>query len=315
MKILKAIRKHPIGYLVVVLILVLTIYYLTGKIPEDNIYFKPDFIVSFRASLLEDIIFFSSVGVIMYIASFRSSEDDQIDTRIASIINAELASVSSKDYFKEKIGEILSYYDYLDVTLTISNYDELEHVVKIEAYFEGDIINMSRDLQLKTLIKAYARAGKIINNQAGEVKILQIIDKVSAEKLIDISRSSKPISPDKEFALKEIIEISPNGKVNYQYGFWIWSELQSNNTVEFINGFKFSADRFVNRLNINIKNITNIAIDTIIWREQEGGRGEKELKVIYSSDELTKTNTNIECITTSLRHGEIVSLGLSFIEE
>jgi len=311
-KIFSVIKRYSFYSLLVVYGILVAIFYFSEKLGGENPLISNDFILSFRASLLEDIIFFSFVGVVVYISSFRSSEDEKVDTRIASIINADITSVSSKEYFREKIGEILTYYDDLKVTITLSEYKRNEGSIKIEAHFEGDILNMTKDLPLKTVIKAYANPGLVINNQAGEVKFLEIRDNnASSKKIFDYSKSSKPIKPKNGFSLKEPVEISPNGKVGYQYSFWIWSVLQDTNDLAPEKGFTFSADRFVNTLVINVINDTGQNINTKIWREAEGSLGEKEYKEIYNDEDTDVGNQSIDSHTASLKHGEAVSLGLS----
>lgn len=267
---------------------------------------QDSFFISFRASLLEDLIFFSFIGIIIYITAFRTTEDDDVQTRIASIMNAELSSTSSKVYFNEKLMEALTYYNDLKITITISETNIDKEYIKIDVLYGGTIVNMSKDLPIDILLKLYATSDKYINDRSGEVRFIQAYDHNGKQLLTQLPKA-KILKENKKFYFKESIKIESNKTIDFAYGFWIWNEFQKINDIKAENGFIISSDRFVSNLIIEINNEVGSECEMIIKREKENIEGENKWEDIKHQ---TYGNNKIKCETNDVRYGEKVSINI-----
>ena len=305
------IKNHSFSVIISILaILAVLLFFLTIFHEDLPQYISKDFMISFRASLLEDLIFFSLIGLVLYLVTFKSIDDGEVDTRIESLINAKDVTEHAQEHFKKQFKSLLTYYKTLSVDIVLTEIDDKSKesgpYIKIESSFNGDIYNFSKDMNVVTDVRAYAFSDKKDNNLAGEVMLLEILDS-NGQVLENGATAIVKVLPEEGFKKTMPVQVELNSYVQFRYKFWIWN-LFSTSSDSKKNGFKISTDRFAETLKVKIKNNTSNNFDILLSKEVENEIGEgKQWKTLKDIKGLSSSKDK-EFQVDNFKKDELISL-------
>ncbi len=212
--------------------------------------YNDSFLISFEASLLEDLLFFAFIGIVLLIDSYKLLEDEDLEIKINAICNGDSCNTNVKSYFTEKIGLYLTHINDLNIKIAITDHNKQDKYVKIYMYYNGNIFNLSKDMDISTIVNSYAVSDTKVNNYYGEIKLLQISD--SSDNLLVDDFKSYYLQDNNEFQKQHTTTIKANDYIKHNYNFWVWNKTNDN--------FIIATERFISNLNIEIQNDTNLKI-------------------------------------------------------
>jgi hypothetical protein len=211
-----------------------------------------DFTISFAASLLEDLLFFLFIGIVLFIITIKKPEDNDIDVRLDTVISSQNVTAQAKNHFRSETKSVLAFYERCDVSIEIHEFDEALQAYKLFFIFDAVITNMCQDIPFQLMTYAFTTPGVEKDGQLGEIIALYIKDSNSGEQVGETVGSLKKLGK-KGYIKKVPLEISANGKAEYKFAFWIWSEIGHKDKP-----FYTAVDRFTDTYNLSVKNkLTN----------------------------------------------------------
>lgn len=303
---MKWIKNHSFGIIITILILLSVLFvFLTIKTDRVATLIGSEFLISFRASLLEDLIFFSLIGLVLYFVTFRSIDDEEVDRRIESLISAKNVTEDAQNHFKENFKSLLTYYKTLRVDVIVTDVNS-DKYIKIESSFNGDIYNFSKDMNVETKVRAYAFSDSKEHDSSGQITLLEILDS-KGNKLENGAITMIPVDKEKGFVKNMYVSVGLNTYIRFRFKFWIWNFLSLDKPLD-NSGFKISTDRFVDKLEIYIKTTTKDIFDIHISKEVENEIGEDKkwgnVKKIKGLSESSAKHYSIDNFTKN----ELISL-------
>lgn len=251
------------SFLVLISILFLINYFTSYQIDFSD----KAFLLSFSASLIEDLIFFSLIGVVLYFSSFKKLEDSEVNVRLNTVINSPNVSKGAQDYFQLKSKQMLAYYESFDVKLTIKEYDSTNSAYKLYMEVDAKIVNMCKDLIFQGYHANYIKSGIPVSGDFGEC-ILYLLnddnDALEQHQLIN----GVPVKLGEKIFNKTIpLIIKSNGHATFKMTYYIWSKYEQTVSL-----FTTKVDRFVNSYSLTVinsldKNLFEIKADKITYDE------------------------------------------------
>ena len=195
-------------------------------------YFGSGFLTSYSASLLEDIIFFGFIGFAALIISTKRPEDDDYDNRIKSLANNKQVGDKARFFLSDLIKELLAYSSRQDVRLVIKDYDVSTNCIKLFSDYNGEIINMCKDLHFPIFDMYFSiEPNECVNNNYGHISYLGIIDNKSNQKQILVEREIYEFKDKSPYKKSFNIEISGNSSANWQMSFVTWGKLDTERNI------------------------------------------------------------------------------------
>jgi len=294
------IKRKPgitlaLAYLCSVIIFAYTAYHSKVLLKYD------DFILSFSASLLEDLIFFFLIGIVLFILTLKKPEDNELDVRLDTVISSPNVTASARDYFRDETKSALAFYERSEVIIKISQFNEKNKTYKLFFNIYSVIINMCKDIHFELETNAYVIPGLEVNGDYGDITILEIKDKLTnnqaGELPVGIPIPLKKIGYDKTIPLR----ISANGKADYKFGFRIWSGYNQNERL-----FYTTVDRFTDSYNLSIVNDleNNFSFYVKVLLKRKKVLDENQTETIFESKGLEPGETATIIEESSLNPGD-----------
>lgn len=273
-----AVSRRPglylsLAYCVSVIVLALTLFYLEGFQQDGR-----TFLMSFAASLSEDLIFFLFIGIVLFIVTLKKPEDDKIDVRLSTVVSNKKVTRGAKEYFQSETRDTLAYYSRYDVTIVLSAYDHDEEAYKLTSHVEGKIVNMCDDTQFKGNAKVFVSPDKFVHSEYGELSMFSIYD--GSEVASHNSDTTLSVPMTSRHAIDKDLDfiIPPDGELYYRFSFSIWSGAQDQNPPEDDAPFYTAVDRFAEEYNLRVINkLPDLRIPFIAEQERHLTVGSRKI--------------------------------------
>lgn len=253
---------------------------------------KSSLAISFSASLLEDIVFFSLIGIVIFIITMKDGKDEDIYIRLDNVINGSnlLKYKNAKNYFHGQTKQALAFYSRYKTTINIDEQNSHMKAYKIYTVSSGVIVNMCADIPFEDHTNVRAYPGVNVNGQNGEVTFYQIKDRISGD--IVGEKIGKPIAlkPTVGYSHNAKLFISANGKADYDYAFWLWSKYDQREKM-----FNLMIDRFASSYELEIQNSLKDNMSVYF-----------EASLVKMNDESFATVSEILCKTKLLSGERII---------
>ncbi|MDH7911348.1 hypothetical protein [Winogradskyella sp. SYSU M77433] len=252
-------NKYNIGW-----ILIFSVILLLGVWAIQFFFFlskKDDYWVSFNASLLEDIIFFTSIGILLLIIqiSMSNPENKEFRSRVRSIANNPKVKNEGKDYLEEQIKDIVAYTEKNHTYVEIKNKND--NLVEVYSEIEAEIVNMCKDIPFTVKSGYSVKPDKQLKGNYGYIKYAGIKDtlnpsndKIFIDKSVEILYSDKIHRKD-----NEEVKISNGGSAISGLKYSVYEELDTDKNDD--NNWHYTyVKRFTNNFSLKMINRTDVAI-------------------------------------------------------
>ncbi|WBQ10048.1 hypothetical protein L2D01_14330 [Hyphomonadaceae bacterium ML37] len=216
-----------IGIVTLILAVVYHQWFIPASWCDENacvVFDNRDHFSAFYITWLEDVIFFSLIGIPAVWISLRKPDDDHIEHRFNYLFNSDDArSHNIVREFNEVFTKMSAFCTQANIKIRLSEFIESGDIIKVEAQYQMYISNMYKDHTYKDpALGIIIEIDKDVENieMLGEVTLLRTMknnipnDYISSP--IRLSKSRK------SFEKKIELEIDPNGSVLYEFGFFLY---------------------------------------------------------------------------------------------
>lgn len=236
-------RKFPpllIGVAVFAVICFLIIYFNYDLLKSGY----KEFIISFAASFLEDLIFFLLIGAIATYISIKDPSNDHIDRRARWLFNGKRFDEGALLYIREKATNLAIYSPLCEITVTFEEINSDGLTVKANIKSTRKFANLMSDAAHKKFLHEYSAESDDFYSSQVNGELTLVSTGVGASKK-NRSMSPKPLPLG---GLKEsvIIEIDGDGESEFEHAFWVWYEIGKN--------FFFSSHQYTTRVVVRVIN-------------------------------------------------------------
>lgn len=226
--------------------------------------YNNDFFIAVLASLLEDIIFFGSIGFVVLLISTRTLSEEDIVTRILALVNNAQVSETAKTYFEIYTKKTLAYNKKTDVVITLKEYrddlrDKNRNIVKalyLQVSFNNTITNMCKDidyvLDTKAIVEPGHREEGISPNQVTHFVIEDTKNKSHKAEIISRGKIVPIKDNDTRYYKQVSFNIPKGSSADWQLTYNIWSTIEDSEAR--INWFYALVVRYTENFNIEIRN-------------------------------------------------------------
>lgn len=210
-----------------------------------------DFLVSFTASLTQDVIFFGVLGIVTLLVFLSDPRDADLFTRISYLYSGRYCTRRVLEHIKEELIYLAAYASRCDLYVRIEAYDDETGAYRVSATYESGIDNMflNDPYDGKFRVTVYPDNVKPKDDVLGAITDVNFSHyrgnghpekdrKVNAPILID--DVSTPLRQTFDY------EIPPNSRVSYKYGFWQWAKYRRP--------FRLGVNRFTEDIKVTVVN-------------------------------------------------------------
>lgn len=123
--------------------------------------FRNSYLLSFASSLTEDVIFFSIIGVVLFILQRRDFfKDKGLEDRINFLFNQKNLTNYERSYLSKKLASCTTDFKKNYVHLDIKSIDKQNNMIEIDVYRVFSMGNYLKDMNAKHLLDVYLEADK-----------------------------------------------------------------------------------------------------------------------------------------------------------
>lgn len=253
-------RLIIISYFVIVVLWLLLFISkgFTGPWFEAN--FGAGFLISYLASLLEDIIFFGTIGIFGLALSTKLPEDEDINVRVKSLANNKNVGDGAKKYLIEHISKILAYNSTAEVSLILKEYDKESKTIMLYTEIKNEVINMCKDVKYSSVDTVFMVEPNVcFKGNYGYISYLGVNDIKSEEskKIVDGEilelKNANPYLKPVEF------NISEDSSAIWRMCFATYGKLDTGKE-NLANWYFIKVEKFTENFNIKVSNTTDTPI-------------------------------------------------------
>lgn len=235
-------------------------YGLSDFLGAMKLYESPNFGVSFMASAIEDVLFFSILGLTVFFLALRKPEKESLETRVWYLFSGENATVEARDYVRHAINKLACISPHTKITLNIDSFDQSINAFKVYASWELNLANMYDNQEYydneisSEIFLDDINVPDGINGQALSMKT------VYSDKTC--THINGPINIDNEnLKYKQVFEmkLSPNGSCTHLFDSWQYNQVDG----EYI----LSPIRYTEKFEVILRNTSG---RSITYRESDG---------------------------------------------
>jgi len=251
----KRFRYIIVAYVIVIILAILSLSFQT----QLKKYFKEDFLTSFNASIVEDLIFFGVIGIIGVYITIKPYNEEDFNVRVKSLANNGVLKDDAIEYLKTEVKKLVAYTERSDITLTLKEIDETQKLVFIHTSIENKIKNMCKDIDfIFSDSTFYVKPNKSVRDDYGYVSFAGIQDETNLNnKVIYVENDVYRFKSNNEF-YKPIKDfgIGKGSSALWKLAFGIWNEVKSKKQTEEIMWYGVKMNRYTARTNLTIINET-----------------------------------------------------------
>jgi hypothetical protein len=245
------------AFLLIVSLWVVLVIYRANLTPWFELHFGNGFIVSYLASLLEDILFFGLIGFVAFVLSTRKPEDENFVVRIRSLANNKSVGEKAKEFLSNFIMKKLAYNSHVDVRLIIKEFSQNENCIKLYSEFTGEMINMCKDIKYPVFdIDFLIEPNEKVNNSYGYISYLGINDPKASQQQILVEKDIFELKDNKVYKRNFNFAISEDSSAIWQMSFATWGKIDANRANK-DNWYFVGVFCYTESLNIQISNDTS----------------------------------------------------------
>lgn len=203
---------------------------------------------AFFVTWLEDVIFFSLIGIPAVWMGLRKPAEDHIEYRFRYLFNSDIAQDENiVSEFEEAFTKMAAFCPSADVRLSIIEFNKERNAITVDAHYTMTIANMYKDhayvdKKLGMIIEVDKEIDEI--EQLGKIEFLRIYQGNKPKNYI-----YQPIAltrNESKYKKHIKIEIPPNGTIFYEFKFAL--------TIKNGDEFWVQVDRFTKDCSIELVN-------------------------------------------------------------
>lgn len=252
-------------------------------------YFPSGFAVSFRASLLQDLIFFGGLGFVVFLLTLRNPAQDVLAQRVAYIYANPGASDEAIHFNKESIEQLALTIKRADIGIAILEAYEpktpKEPLLKVEIWYKIDLQNLFANLPFKDAFvpisivvdEVALKAGQ----PAGEVVMVRITEPGDSRPR-DITHLCEPLQAGEKTVRGMELEVPAEGSVFYEVRYWVYVTADDPYAVDL--------NRFATRCVVEVENKTDREVALYCVEKKVVQPGRDETKLLYDDVRLAQKN-------------------------
>jgi len=209
---------------------------------------RRSWILSFHASLVQDIMFFSLFGIVLFLFSKDRAQNQNILPRLWYLYSGNRATTSALTYNLEKIRFLAAFSPNLNISIEIEEYNEEYNAFKVHVTFDMLIANMSRKevFDDSLAVRVYPDDIPILFERGelwGAIKEVTLAQD-SLTKRKDLLSKTINMYGNSVWYDNFPLRIKKNGIVQYDYRFWQWAKVGED--------FIIGTLRYTDRVNLSI---------------------------------------------------------------
>ncbi len=248
-------------------------------------YFTSDFAASFRASLLQDLIFFGGLGFVVFLLTLRNPAQDVLAQRVAYIYANPGASDEAIHFNKESIEQLALTIKRADIGIAILEAYEpksaKEPLLKVEIWYKIDLQNLFANLPFKD---AFVPISIVVDKvdltaglPAGDVMMVRITEPGDSRP-IDKAHLCGPLQAGEKTVRGMELEVPAEGSVFYEVRYWVYVAADEPYAVDL--------NRFATRCAVEVENRTNREVTLYAVEKKVVQPGREDSKVLHGEVRL-----------------------------
>jgi len=229
----------------VLITILLFAYFLSGLLAtfiHTKLALNSDMILlSFYASWMEDVIFFSVVGLGVLLLTFKQPEHEPFRNRVKILYKTEDEALI--DYYSKEIENLAIYQTYAKRDIYIEQYDQDINSCRLRVksqYNFKSILDVKHDESIPMTIGV----DEISSIPRGGIGCVESI-KVDGSDILQES-GVQSIHPESGFKTKLRLYFEPNGTINVETNHWIWCLIGVNQYLRVTRFVKLFEASFTN---------------------------------------------------------------------
>lgn len=225
----------------------------------NGIQWKPsNFSISYAASALDSLIFFTVVGLAITVISIKRPEEEKLATKIEYIFPDADADSTLGRFLANKISSLACISPVTSRIITIKEISEENETVKVMSRTNCIIKNIHNNHHYATDSMSFGVKSdpvKVDGDLIGEVNDISIFSNLEdPSKNQHILSGAYPITTSSpEFSETFSLKLSPGEVVSYQTSAWLWQPIKES--------LRFTPPRYTESQDVTIHNETLYAID------------------------------------------------------
>ena len=253
--------KHLSWALLIYAFIYIVLFYISndfvnkdeGFITIMSLKIEPSMVESYLASSLDNILFFSSIGIILFWVSKARPENDKLFDKIKYIFPVVEQDKHLSSYLNKKISSLACIVTESERNIDLIGSSSCENYIKLSINSESHLKNIygKDDFISDEIIFSVNVDSVPFDDLYGEVSEVYITDTLEEipkdnEKLQSIRRLVKG---DADFSMRLKVTIKPNKGALYKTTAWYWQNISDK--------FNFHVSRYTEKQVYNVKNSTD----------------------------------------------------------
>ncbi len=194
---------------------------------------------NFIASLWEDILFFSTAGMIsLALSFFVSLRSVPITERISRLFSSNKITNESSAYVASKIDHMLVFGRKAKIEIFVTSYDSILNAFRLEVWTELHLQNMVKDadyngpFNFKLFFDDYDPPSSVYEYRGGIIELLLNGTNGSDDEqwLVKPTENFKGLT----YSIKRNISIAPNATRKFKYRYWAWNIIGSPLIIDMV---------------------------------------------------------------------------------
>ncbi|MCG7532484.1 hypothetical protein MHM98_14185 [Psychrobium sp. MM17-31] len=258
----------------------------TGSFEIFSLTIESSMVESYLASSLDNIIFFSTIGILLFLISKEKPENNKLFEKIKYIFPIVEQDKQLSSYLKKKISSLACIVTESERNIELMESSSCDKFVKLSISSESHLKNIyGKDDFISDEIIFSVKVDPVpFEDIYGEISEVYITDTLEAipkdnEKLKFIKRLVKD---DCEFSKRLKVKLKPNKGALYKTTAWYWQNIDEK--------FNFHVSRFTEKQIYNVTNSTANAMNVTF--------GSNKIKLNF--------NQKLSKIVSNLSSGEFV---------
>jgi len=219
---------------------------------------KPSaFSTSFIASALQDVLFFSVIGIYAWVRSTTRPEEKLLSEKVSYLFPSANNETELKDFFQSRINRLGCISDETRITITVDNYDFDSNTFKVFISMKIILHNLHHMdsfsdpqacLEFKSDLEEPPSDGIY-----GQIRWIEVTKLDDSRELIysHEDHSNAPhLIKDRHYSLPAHFQIEPYEKVQLDSNFWLKEPA--------LKDFTYTTFRYVRKLIVSVSNMSDI---------------------------------------------------------
>jgi len=270
-----------------------------GSFEIFSLKIESSIVESYLASSLDNIIFFSSIGVILFLVSKAKPENDKLANKIKYIFPTVEKDKDLSSYLNKKISSLACIATESERNIDLIGVSKCEGFIKLSINSESHLKNIyGKDDFISDEIMFKVKVDPVpFDDLYGEISEIYITDTLEGipkdnQKLQSIRRLVKG---DSEFSKLLKVKIKPNKGALYKTTAWYWQNISET--------FNFHVSRYTEKQVYHVKNSTEDSMNVTFASNKIKLSFQQILSDIYSNhigpnplskDEVQKSLSQLE---------------------